>query len=187
MPTPRKTIRIAQPPEGFRYQQNLLTPDEETALVREIEKLPLKEFQFQGYLGKRRVISFGWHYSFETASLDMTRPIPEYLLPIRERIAAFAGLTPDNIPHVLVTEYQPGTTIGWHRDRPVFKDVIGVSLLSRCIFRLRRRAVAGWERHSAILDPRSAYLLRGPVRELWEHSIPPVDSLRYSITFRTLR
>jgi alkylated DNA repair dioxygenase AlkB len=187
MAPPRKTILVARPPEGFRYKPQFLSQEEETALVAEIEKLPLKEYEFHGYLGKRRVLSFGLAYEMETASIVNKPDIPEYLMPLRERAAAFAGLMPDDIPHVLVTEYQAGTTIGWHRDRPVFRDVIGVSLLSRCIFRFRRRTPAGWERHSAILDPRSAYLLRGPVRELWEHSIPPVESLRYSITFRTFR
>src|SRR5215213_6201190 len=186
-PTPRKTIKIAEPPEGFVCRLDLITEDEESELVRNIERLPLKEFEFHGYLGKRRVISFGWHYDFGNASLNRVEGIPEFLFPLRERAAAFAGLNGENFPHILITEYTPGTPIGWHRDKAVFEDVVGVSLLSACNFRLRRKTAQGWERFTKTLGPRSAYLLRGAVRTQWEHSIPAVDELRYSITFRSLR
>ena len=187
MPTPRRTIGVMEPPAGFRYERNFVTPEEEIELVRHIEKLPLKEFEFHGYLGKRRVISFGQHYNFEAEAMVGAGPIPSFILPLRERVAQFAAIAADDIPHVLVTEYSPGTTIGWHRDRIVFRDVVGVSLVSRCVFRMRRRTPVGWERYAALLEPRSVYLHRGPVREDWEHSIPAVEMLRYSITFRSLR
>jgi alkylated DNA repair dioxygenase AlkB len=106
---------------------------------------------------------------------------------VRERAAAFAGLTPDCLPHALITEYRPGTSIGWHRDRPHYDDVIGISLSSACTFRLRRKRGAGWERAATRLDRRSVYLLHGPSRTEWEHSIPAVDALRYSITLRSMR
>jgi len=183
----RNTIRRSIPPIGFLYEEELITPHEETELIAEIKKLPLKEFEFHGYLGKRRVKSFGLHYDFADASLNLAAAIPEFLLPVRERAAAFAGLTANDFPHILVTEYSPGTPIGWHRDKAVFEDVVGISLLSSCLFRLRRKTEGGWERSTINLEPRSAYLLRGPVRADWEHSIPPVESLRYSITFRSLR
>src|SRR5687768_3967349 len=187
MPPTRKTIKQASPPEGFRYQKNIITPDEEGELVKHVESLPLKEYEFQGYLAKRRTISFGWHYKFGEESLVITQPIPDFLQPVRQRAAEFAGLGAEDLPHILVTEYSPGTPIGWHRDRPVFEDVIGISLVSRSLFRLRRRNAQGWERYTHILDPRSIYLLRGHVRTEWEHSIPEVEELRYSITFRSLR
>lgn len=187
MPPTRTTIRVTSPPAGFRYEKNIVTTEEETELVRQIEALALTEYEFHGYLAKRRTISFGWHYSFGKEALLKTEPVPDFLQPLRRRAADFAGLSPDDLPHILVTEYSPGTPIGWHRDREVFEDVIGVSLVSRCLFRLRRRTPKGWERYTHILDPRSCYLLRGPVRTEWEHSIPEVDELRYSITFRSLR
>ena len=112
-------------------------------------------------------------------------PLEIYILPARA--ADFAGLAPEDLPHALVTEYSPGTTIGWHRDKGVFNDVVGVSLLAPCTFRLRRKAGSGWERYSLHVAPRSAYLLRGTARTEWEHSIPAVEALRYSITFRSLR
>lgn len=183
----RKNVRTQEPPEGFRYQADVLPPEEEQELVARIQELPLKEFEFHAYVGKRRNISYGWHYDFSQEKLHPTAEMPVFLHKLSERAAAFAGLIAGNLPHALVTEYSPGTTIGWHRDKGVFEDVVGISLLSSCIFRLRRKTDSGWERYSLTVEPRSAYLLRGAVRTEWEHSIPAVDALRYSITFRSLR
>jgi alkylated DNA repair dioxygenase AlkB len=183
----RKTIRTAQPPDGFVYQTEFISPDEESALIQNIQTLPLKEFEFYGYLGKRRVASFGWQYDYGEARLKRAGEMPRFILPLRDKAGIFAGLKPEDLPHVLFTEYMPGTPIGWHRDRPVFDDVIGISLLSACPFRMRRRIADGWERYTHTVEPRSAYLISGVARRLWEHSIPPVDELRYSVTFRSLR
>jgi alkylated DNA repair dioxygenase AlkB len=133
------------------------------------------------------VVSLGFRYDYNDGKLKDAAPMPPFLLPLRERAAAFAGLTPDHLEHALITEYTPGTSIGWHRDRPHYDDVIGISLASPCIFRLRRKRRAAWERASIRLDRRSVYLMRGPSRTEWEHSIPAVDALRYSITFRSMR
>jgi len=149
--------------------------------------LPFRAFEFQGYLGKRRVASFGWQYDFNTKELRKAEDIPALLLPLREKAAAFAGLTSALLQHVLVTEYAPGAAIGWHKDKAVFGKVVGISLLSSCVFRMRRRTGRTWERASFTAERRSAYLLQGPARSEWEHSIPAVDSLRYSITFRNVR
>lgn len=183
----RKSVRSTAPPAGFRYQAELLPADEEQKLVAQIQELPLKEFEFHGYFGKRRVLSYGWHYDFEESKLHQAEGLPAFLHPVRERAAAFADLRPEDLPHALITEYSPGTTIGWHRDKGVFEDVVGISLLSACIFRLRRKTGSAWEHYSLTVEPRSAYLLRGDVRSGWEHSIPEVEELRYSITFRSLR
>lgn len=174
-------------PEGFRYQTEILTSNEEQELIAQIQPLPLKEFEFHGYTGKRRVIYFGWRYDFSESRLRSTEEIPAFLLPLRERAAAFAGLAAKDLPQVLVTEYGPGAAIGWHRDKGVFDEVVGISLLSPCNFRFRRKTGTAWERYSLTIEPRSIYLLRGESRTLWEHSIPGVDTLRYSITFRSLR
>ena len=174
-------------PEGFRYRAELLSPADERALVEHVRALPFREFVFQGYTGKRRVVSFGWRYDFDTATLCPADPMPDFLLGLREAAAAFAGTAADHLAQALVTEYSAGSAIGWHRDRPVFGDVVGVSLLAPCTFRLRRPAGASWECVSLTAEPRSAYLLRGPVRAEWEHSIPAVAALRYSVTFRSLR
>ena len=173
-------------PEGFKYQPGLITAAAETELVRQIERLRLKEFQFHGFTGRRRVISFGWRYDFNDRELQKADDIPPFLLPLRDRAAAFAGLSATDLRHVLVTEYAPGAAIGWHRDKGVFNEVIGVSLVSPCRFRFRRKRGQTWERADLTAEPRSAYLLSGPARSEWEHSIPPVDQLRYSITFRNL-
>ena len=129
-------------PAGFRYAPDLIDAAEEARLVAAFADLPFKEFEFHGFLGKRRVVSFGFRYDFNGGGLTETEPIPPFLLPARERAAAFAGLTPDRLQHVLITEYRPGAAIGWHRDRANFGDVIGVSLVSPCTFRMRRRAAA---------------------------------------------
>jgi alkylated DNA repair dioxygenase AlkB len=174
------------PPAGLRYRPELLTPDEETTVVAMFEGLPFREFEFHGFLGKRRVVSFGWRYDFNGGGLQKTQAIPDFLLPMRERAAAFAELPASSLAHVLLTEYRPGAAIGWHKDRSVFGDVVGVSLLSAATLRMRCKSGRGWRRALLRLQPRSAYLLRGLARTQWEHSIPAVVSLRYSVTFRTL-
>jgi alkylated DNA repair dioxygenase AlkB len=179
--------RASNLPDGLRYADEVISPDHERALLKELPALPFKEFDFHGFLGKRRTVSFGWHYDFSGGGLGKAAGMPEFLLPVRDKAARFAGLDPAALEHALLIEYRPGAGIGWHRDRPDFGDVIGISLLSPCVFRLRRKRGAGWERRSIAATPRSAYLLRGPSRTEWEHSIPPLDQLRYSITFRTLR
>jgi alkylated DNA repair dioxygenase AlkB len=174
-------------PSGFKYQPDILSPEEEGTLLEHIRELPFKEFEFHGFVGKRRVVSYGWRYNFSERAVQKADDIPAWLLPLREAAAELAAVEPGSLQQVLVTEYAPGAAIGWHRDKAVFGDVIGVSLVSTCLFRLRRKVGAKWERASLKVDSRSAYLLRGPSRTEWEHSIPPVDSLRYSITFRNFR
>ncbi|HJU66803.1 MAG TPA: alpha-ketoglutarate-dependent dioxygenase AlkB [Gemmatimonadaceae bacterium] len=174
-------------PEGFGYQPSLVSPAEEEGLVRELKGLPFKNFEFHGHLGKRRVVFYGWRYDFNQGGLRQADPIPAFLLALRDKAATFARMPSDRLQHVLVTEYDVGAAIGWHRDKAVFGDVIGISLLAPCVFRLRRKAGMKWERASLTLEPRSVYLLRGPSRTEWEHSIPAVDALRYSITFRSMR
>jgi alkylated DNA repair dioxygenase AlkB len=182
-----KAIPPQSMPEGFRYAPDLIGADEEARLVAAFADLPFREFEFHGFLGKRRVAGFGFRYDYNGGGLQEAAPIPAFLLPLREHAAAFAELKPERLQAALVTEYRPGTPIGWHRDRPHYGDVIGVSLLSPCTFRLRRRHGMTWDRASMRLAPRSAYLMRGPSRDVWEHSIPAVEALRYSVTFRTMR
>jgi alkylated DNA repair dioxygenase AlkB len=174
-------------PEGFKYRPGLISKDDERMLADHIAGLPLKEFEFQGFLGKRRIVSFGWRYDFNGGGLQKTEDMPAFLLPVRKQAAAFAGLPPEQLQQVLLTEYQPGVQIGWHKDRSVFGEVVGISLLSSCTFRLRRKVGTGWERASIVAEPRSAYLLSGPARTEWQHSIPGVEALRYSITFRNFK
>jgi alkylated DNA repair dioxygenase AlkB len=174
-------------PEGFRYQADLISPEEERTLLEAFHGLDFKEFEFQGFLGKRRVVSFGWRYDFNTREVQQAETMPAFLLPLRDKAAGLAVIPPADFQHALVTEYSAGAAIGWHRDKAVFGEVVGVSLLSACTFRLRRKAGVTWERASIIASPRSAYLLSGSARTEWEHSIPAVESLRYSVTFRSLR
>ena len=173
--------------EGFRYQPALIDTAVEDALIAHVRELPFQEFDFHGFRGKRRVVSFGWKYEYSGAGqLRKADEIPEFLLPLRSRAASFANLEPDAFQHVLVTEYGPGAGIGWHRDKAVFGQVVGISLLSFCTLRFRRKVNSKWERISIFAEPRSAYHLTGSARAEWEHSILRVDALRYAITFRTL-
>jgi alkylated DNA repair dioxygenase AlkB len=175
-------------PEGFVYRSEFVTGAEERALVRWAEGLPFEKFAFHGHVGKRRVVSFGWRYDFEGGGLRKAdEEMPAILLPLRERAAALAGSGTSSFQHVLVTEYAAGAGIGWHRDKRVFDRVVGISLGSGCDFRLRRAKGTGWERATVVAEARSAYLLSGPARWEWEHSILAVEQLRYSITFRELR
>jgi len=174
-------------PEGFHYWPELVSKPEETWLLEAVSRLEFKPFQFRGFFGNRRIIAFGWRYDFNDSSLKRAAEIPDFLQPVRERAAEAAGVPPAAIEQAMVTEYSPGAAIGWHRDRSIFGEVIGVSLASQCTFRFRRKIGEKWDRASIILDPRSAYLLKGPARTDWEHSIPAVVALRYSITFRTMK
>ena len=175
-------------PEGFLYRPELISTADEAAVLARVRELPFRDFQFHGYTGKRRVVSFGWHYDFSARHLQKADDMPDFLLALRTLAAPLAGLEPEALQHVLVTEYGPSAGIGWHRDKAVFGQVVGVSLLAPCVLRLRRAIVGSkWERVKVAAAPRSAYVLSGPARFEWEHSIPPVNATRYSITFRNVR
>ena len=174
-------------PEGLEYRAELVSADEEAELLAHFRELDFREYEFHGYLGKRRVVSFGLHYDPNECTIRSTEDIPGFLLPLRQKAADFARLAPTELQQALVTEYAPGAAIGWHRDRPAYRDVIGVSFSSSCRFRFRRKRSSNWQRAFLILEPRSVYLLRGPARTEWQHSIPPAERLRYSVTFRSMR
>ena len=171
-------------PKGLSYKTDLIDRAYEVALLDALRGLPLEPFKFHGWVGKRRTVSFGWSYDYDKEAAEPAAPIPSFLFPIRERAAAFAGIAPRALEQASVIEYGTGAAIGWHRDKTVFGIVVGISLLSSCRFMMRRKAGTKWERYEFLAEPRSAYLLSGPARKEWEHSIPAVDQERYSITFR---
>lgn len=171
---------------GLRYESDLISEAEERRLLEHLMPLELAPFRFHGWLGNRKTQSFGWRYDFDDASFAPTEPVPEWLEPLRTRVAAFASLQPDDFVHVLLARYDPGAGIGWHRDRDVFEQVVGVSLNTPATLRFRQRTATGFRRASVEVEPRSAYLLSGESRHEWEHSIAAGDRLRFSITFRTL-
>jgi len=173
-------------PEGFRYLADLLTPEQEESLARELVALPFKPFDFHGYQANRQVVGFGFRYHYGSRQVVEAPPLPLFLEPLRRKIAEAFDRPAEAFEQVLVNEYRPGAGIGWHRDKAQFDEVVGVSLLAPCTFRFRRKTREGWDRVSLTVEPRSAYLLSGPSRTVWEHSIPPLDRHRYSITFRTL-
>ncbi|HEX3185748.1 MAG TPA: alpha-ketoglutarate-dependent dioxygenase AlkB [Pyrinomonadaceae bacterium] len=182
----KQRVEKSSVPEGLRYQPALISSSDEARLVEHVRPLPFREFEFHGYLGKRRIVSFGWKYDFSSQRLQKAEKIPDYLLSLRALAALFAKLDPEAFQQVLVIEYADGAGIGWHRDKAVFGQVVGVSLLAPCTLRFRRKFEGGWQRANLLAQPRSAYHLSGPARSEWEHSIARVEKLRYSITFRTM-
>ncbi|HEV2100092.1 MAG TPA: alpha-ketoglutarate-dependent dioxygenase AlkB [Stellaceae bacterium] len=171
---------------GLAQAGAVVTPAEERALIALIDTAELEPFRFHGWLGKRLTISYGWDYDFDDASFAPSEPIPDWLLPLREKAARFAGLRPDQLVQALLIRYDPGAGIGWHRDRPVFEHVLGISLGAPATMRFRRRRPDGFDRASVPLAPRSVYHLTGEARHAWEHSIAPMAATRWSITFRSL-
>jgi alkylated DNA repair dioxygenase AlkB len=172
-------------PDGLRYADDFVSPAVEKALIGQITALPLQPFQFGQYEGKRRVASFRFRYDYIQRHLQQADSIPAWLTPIIEKIQTFGG-PKTRIGQVLCTEYDVGVGIGWHRDKPHFDRVFGLSLGSACKLRFRRTALAKWERFTLEAQPRSIYMMSGLSRDVWEHSIPAVEAPRYSITFRTM-
>jgi alkylated DNA repair dioxygenase AlkB len=183
---PRRTSSPGELPEGFVYSPSFLTESEVSDLLATISQLDFHPFEFQGYTAKRRIVEYGWEYDFTSRAASTTKPLPEFLIPLRDRAAAFANLPPESLVEVVITEYPPGAPIGWHRDVPQFEVIIGISLAAPCRMRLKPYRAEG-KLVSVILEPRSIYIMRGPARWNFQHSIPAVEALRYSITFRTLR
>jgi alkylated DNA repair dioxygenase AlkB len=171
-------------PQGFLYQADLLTAEGEADLVRELHNLPFQPFDFHAHLATRRVVGFGLHCDFDRRAVVEAPPIRDFLIPLRDKVAAFAGRPAPAFHQVLLNEYREGAGIGWHRDKPHFEDVAGVSLLAPCNFRLRRKNGVKWDRRTIIVEPRSAYLMTGAARNDWEHSISLLSAHRYSITLR---
>lgn len=192
MATPQLALfdEPAAGPAGFGYRAEAITPALEQSLLEACATLDFRAFEFHGWTGRRRTVSFGWGYDFATESLVEAPPIPDFLHPAREAAAAVAGVPAPSLVQALVTEYDAGAGIGWHRDKGVFGIVVGLSLLAPCRFRLRRPDPAmptRWQRLAITAEPRSIYVLDGEARREWEHSVPPVERRRCSITFRTLR
>jgi hypothetical protein len=171
---------------GLRTQPDLIDQAEEQILIARIDAADLTPFRFQGWTGKRLTTSFGWSYDFEVGRPIEAPPIPDWLRPFRERVAVLGQLDPEDLIQVLLIRYDPGAGIGWHRDRPIYGHVLGLSLGEPAIMRFRRRRAGGFERAAAPLEPRAAYHLSGPARHEWEHSIVAIERPRWSITFRSL-
>jgi alkylated DNA repair dioxygenase AlkB len=174
-------------PQGFRYLPDVLSPSEEASFVERFRYLLFQPFEFQGFLANRRIFTFGHKYMFAGQKPRADARIPEYFRTLTELAAKISGTSAEAFEQVMVTEYAPGAGIGWHRDRPSYEDIVAVSFLAPCTLRLRRKKGQSWERRSAYIEPRSVYLLHGSVRDDWQHSIAPMEVLRYSVTLRTFR
>jgi alkylated DNA repair dioxygenase AlkB len=177
----------SEEPDGLVLREELMTALEEADLLERFETLHFDPIVIRGQAARRTARHYGLGYDYESRAPQPGEPIPDWLLPARERAAALAGAQPDELVEALVQRYPPGSTIGWHRDAPAFGVVVGISLAGSCRLRFqrgRRERRRVWE---VTLAPRSGYVLAGDARRSWEHSIPPTKELRYSITFRTLK
>jgi alkylated DNA repair dioxygenase AlkB len=183
----------ARVPEGFVYRTNFVSEIEEQDLIKQIQKVSLTSFKYYQFTGKRRTASFGWQYEFGSNEITRAPAMPEFLLSLRARAEKLFEIDADNLEQASIVEYPVGAPIGWHRDIPQFGVIIGVSLGAACRMRFRKyqhvrsKALGREETLSIELQPRSVYLMSGASRALWQHSIPPVKELRYSIVMRTLR
>ena len=183
----------AKVPDGFIYHRNFISEAEESELIREIQSLHLKSFKYYQFTGKRRIASFGWQYEFGKSEITTAPDMPAFLLPLRTRAGKLFDIDPNSFSQSSIIEYSTGSPIGWHRDIAHFGVVVGISLGAACRMRFRKyhRIRAQNSKRDEILSielqPRSIYLMSGASREIWQHSIPPVKALRYSIMMRTLR
>jgi alkylated DNA repair dioxygenase AlkB len=173
----------------LRYREAFLDAEEERDLLARLAALPLEEAAYKAFKARRRVALFGWAHDFDANVLRPAPPLPPFLALLRDRVAAWMGEPPDALAQTLVNEYRPGVQLGWHRDVPSFARVAGVSLGASCRMRFRPYPPRANRREGVIaidLAPRSAYLMDGDARWRWQHAVPPVPALRYSITFRTM-
>jgi alkylated DNA repair dioxygenase AlkB len=177
-----------QLPPGMLYQRDFLDAGEEQALIALIRGWPLEAMRYKAYTARRRVLSFGGSYDFDANRLRQAQPMPPELEPLRARVAQWLGVDPQAFAQALVAQYSEGTPLGWHRDVPDFEDIVGVSLLGEAQLRLRPWPHESGSRNGVVtlaIEPRSIYLLRGPARWAWQHSVAPARELRYSIALRT--
>lgn len=178
---------IEREPAGLRYADGVVTVQQQRDLMARAGALDFARFDFRGFKGNRRTVSFGSRYDFTHNRIERAGPLPDWLEALQAAAAAFADIPQTDLVQALVTEYAPGAGIGWHKDRPEYGKVVGLSFASDCVLRFRRPEPGGFKRAFVMLRPGSAYLLHGSARDSWQHSIAPGHALRYSITFRTLR
>jgi alkylated DNA repair dioxygenase AlkB len=177
-------------PEGLRYEDRFLSQEEEATLIDVIRGLPLAAAKYKSFTARRRVVSYGGSFDYDANRLQPTTALVPALEPLRDRVARWAGFAPGELVHALVAEYAPGTPLGWHRDVPDFEEVMGVSLGAPAVLRFRPYPPTAPKRGDIVrlnAAPRSVYLLQGPARWAWQHSVAPVGALRWSVTFRTSR
>jgi alkylated DNA repair protein (DNA oxidative demethylase) len=178
---------VVEEPGGLRYLPGLLSDAEQDDLLGRVTRLDYEQVRMHGQVARRVVRHYGVDYAFESATVSPGEPVPPWLEPTRVKAAELLGVAPRALAEVLVTRYPPGATIGWHRDAPPFGDVVGVSLGSACVMRFQRGKDEARRVFEQPLAARSAYVLAGKARTVWQHSIPAVEDERYSLTFRTLR
>lgn len=173
-------------PKGFHYISNFISPGEEKKLLHFIHKLEWQEVKMYGVTARRRVFHFGLDYSFDSRLLTPTLPPPPFLRPFIDKAASMMKVNPEELAEILISHYPLGAPIGWHRDAPQFEKIFGISLSSSCVMKFRQETKEGMLHYKQLLEQRSAYIMQGEARWIWQHHIPGVKEERFSITFRTL-
>ena len=171
---------------GLFVVQDAIDTRMEAELAARIDAARLEPFKFGQWTGKRLTAHYGSGYDYQRGRTTAAPPLPDWLRDLREKLAALAGMEPTALQQALLIRYDPGAGIGWHRDRPQYGEVLGLSLGAPATMRFRRRMEGGFERRKIPLAPRALYRLSGEARQGWEHSIAPMEEIRRSITFRTL-
>lgn len=186
-----------QLPNGLIYKPEFISEEEEEILLAYLQNLPLRSPRHLvplqdvrgdnpvSYHSKRRSKGFGWGWDEERERFVPGLPLPPFMRLLQRKIAKWLDIPPARVAEALVNEYAPGAAIGWHRDNEPFEVIAGVSLAGWCTMQFRPFADKE-EVVSLDVEPRSLYLMQGPVRWRWQHSVAPVSTLRYSITLRTL-
>jgi alkylated DNA repair dioxygenase AlkB len=172
---------------GWTYCEQFLTLAHEATLLAAIRTLSFQNAQYKEWSARRRIVSFGGRYDFSRNELNPAPPIPPFLYPLRQQVADWSGIAEAKFHHAMIAEYHPGTPLGWHRDVPLFEEVVGISLLGSARLRFRPYPPQPGQRTMFAIDlaPRSAYIMRAAARWEWQHAVSPTRELRYSITFRT--
>ena len=185
---PRRSRPAPEPPEGLRYISRFVSSADEVRLLEQIEALTFQEVRMKGVVARRTVIHYGWDYDYEGWKILPAAPPPPFVEATIGAAAAAAGVPRESIEQVMIARDPPGAAFGWHPDAPMFgSPVIGVSLGAACLMHFRRKTETGFEVYKKLLEPGSLYVLDGPARSVWQHSIPRTPELRYSVTMRTLR
>jgi alkylated DNA repair dioxygenase AlkB len=190
------TLDLSPVPPGFEYRPDFLSLDEERSLLDAIDRIEFSRVEMRGAVARRRTAHYGWSYGYERRQAQPGEAIPDFLIAVRQRAADWAEIPADAFAEALITDYPQGAPIGWHRDAPMFDEIAGISLGAAC--RMKFRPYVSPSELSAVTTPRrathqielaarSAYLIRGVARREYEHSLPPVEGRRFSVTFRTMK
>ena len=95
-------------PPGLLYVEDFLSGEEEQSLLAFTRTLSFNEFVMRGVTAKRRVVYYGWSYSYSRTRGGPAPPIPDEFAVLRERIGFVARQPAGDFVQVLVNGYGLG-------------------------------------------------------------------------------